>query len=113
MDRLDFDSAVIGGMSMGGPVALPMYEQAPDRFEGFVLMDTTAAAAAPPEAGLWQGATGRRVSRAFTSSRPRRASLWLLAAREAGGMDGLGQAPGPRMAAKLENSALDQSISPP
>ena len=55
MDHLGFASAVIGGMSMGGPVALSMYEQAPDRFDGLVLIDTTAAAAAPPEAGLWQG----------------------------------------------------------
>lgn len=55
MDHLGFDSAVIGGMSMGGPIALSMFEQAPDRFDGLVMMDTTAAAAAPPEAGLWQG----------------------------------------------------------
>ncbi len=55
MDHLGFETAVIGGMSMGGPVALSMYDQAPDRFDGLVLIDTTAAAAAPPEAGLWQG----------------------------------------------------------
>jgi pimeloyl-ACP methyl ester carboxylesterase len=55
MDHVGFESAIVGGMSMGGPIALSMYDQAPDRFEGMVLIDTTAAAAAPPEAGLWQG----------------------------------------------------------
>ncbi|SDY92473.1 alpha/beta fold hydrolase [Citreimonas salinaria] len=55
MDHLGFDAAIIGGMSMGGPIALSMYEQAPERFEGLVLIDTTASAAGPAEAGLWQG----------------------------------------------------------
>ena len=55
MDHLGFDTAVVGGMSMGGPIALSMYEQAPDRFDGLVLIDTTASAAGPAEAGLWQG----------------------------------------------------------
>lgn len=32
-----------------------MYEMAPDRFDGMVLIDTTASAASPAEAGLWQG----------------------------------------------------------
>lgn len=55
MDRLGFETAIVGGMSMGGPVALSMYEMAPDRFDGMVLIDTTASAASPPEAGLWEG----------------------------------------------------------
>lgn len=55
MDSLGFETAVIGGMSMGGPIALSMYQQAPDRFDGLVLIDTTASAAGPAEAGLWQG----------------------------------------------------------
>jgi pimeloyl-ACP methyl ester carboxylesterase len=55
MTHLGFDAAIIGGMSMGGPVTLSMYEMSPERFTGMVLIDTSAAAAAPPEAGLWNG----------------------------------------------------------
>ena len=55
MTHLGFETAIIGGMSMGGPITLSMYEMAPERFDGMVLIDTTAAAAAPPEAGLWNG----------------------------------------------------------
>lgn len=55
LDHLGIEEAVIGGMSMGGPIALSMYEMAPERFTGLVLINTTAAAAAPPEAGLWRG----------------------------------------------------------
>lgn len=55
LDRLGFDKAIIGGMSMGGPITLSMYQTAPERFTGMILIDTTAAAAAPPEAGLWLG----------------------------------------------------------
>lgn len=55
LDHLGFETAVIGGMSMGGPVTLSMYEKAPDRFTGMILIDTTASAANPAEAGLWQG----------------------------------------------------------
>jgi pimeloyl-ACP methyl ester carboxylesterase len=55
MTHLGFDAAIIGGMSMGGPVTLSMYDMSPERFTGMVLIDTSAAAAAPPEAGLWMG----------------------------------------------------------
>ena len=55
MTELGIDRAVIGGMSMGGPVAFEMYRRAPDRFRGLLLIDTIAAAASPPEAGLWMG----------------------------------------------------------
>jgi 3-oxoadipate enol-lactonase len=55
LDHLGIDQAVIGGMSMGGPIALSMYQTAPDRFTGMILITTTAAAATPPEAGLWRG----------------------------------------------------------
>lgn len=55
LDHLGFDQAIIGGMSMGGPVTLSMYQMAPERFIGMILIDTSAAAAAPPEAGLWRG----------------------------------------------------------
>lgn len=55
MDELGFEQAIIGGMSMGGPIVFEMYRQAPDRFSGMILIDTLAAPASPPEAGLWNG----------------------------------------------------------
>lgn len=55
LDKLKVDKAIIGGMSMGGPIALAMYREAPQRFAGLMLIDTTARPAGPPEAGLWNG----------------------------------------------------------
>ena len=55
MDELGVQQAIIGGMSMGGPTVFEMYRQAPERFKGLILIDTIAAPAMPPEAGLWNG----------------------------------------------------------
>lgn len=55
MDHLGVERAIIGGMSMGGPIVFSMYQQAPERFEGIILMDTIAAAANPIEEGTWLG----------------------------------------------------------
>ncbi len=55
MTELDVDDAIIGGMSMGGPIVFEMYRRAPERFRGMILIDTTPAPAAPSEAGLWRG----------------------------------------------------------
>ena len=55
MDAAGADQAIIGGMSMGGPIVFEMYRQAPERFRGLILNDTIAAAATPSEAGLWGG----------------------------------------------------------
>lgn len=55
LDALNIDQAIIGGHSMGGPITLEMYKQAPDRFLGMILIDTIAAPASPIEAGLWRG----------------------------------------------------------
>lgn len=55
MDELGIEQALIGGMSMGGPIVLEMHRQAPDRFLGLLLIDTIAAPANPAEAGLWTG----------------------------------------------------------
>lgn len=55
MDELGVQQAIIGGMSMGGPITFEMYRQAPERFKGMILIDTIAAPAGPPEAGLWNG----------------------------------------------------------
>lgn len=55
MEHVGFETATVGGMSMGGPITLSMYEKSPESFEGMVLIDTNAAAASPAEAGLWTG----------------------------------------------------------
>lgn len=48
MDALKIDKAMIGGMPMGGPVALEMYRQSPEHVNGMMLIDTTAKPAIPP-----------------------------------------------------------------
>ena len=58
LDEMGVSNAIIGGMSMGGPIVFSMYEQDPERFGGMVLIDTTPAAANPAEAGLWRGVEG-------------------------------------------------------
>ena len=55
MDHLHVQKAIIGGMSMGGPVVLEMYREAPQRFRGMILIDSTSFPAAPPEKGQWPG----------------------------------------------------------
>jgi pimeloyl-ACP methyl ester carboxylesterase len=55
MDHLGIERAIIGGMSMGGPIVFSMYQQAPERFDGIILTDTIAAAANPIERGTWLG----------------------------------------------------------
>lgn len=42
LDTLNIQKAVIGGMSMGGPVVFEMYRAAPERFSGMILIDTVA-----------------------------------------------------------------------
>ena len=55
LTAIGVDRAIIGGMSMGGPIVFEMYRRAPQRFLGMMLIDTIAAPAPPPEAGLWRG----------------------------------------------------------
>lgn len=55
MDHLGIDQAIVGGMSMGGPIVFEMYRQDPEAFRGMILIDTIAAEATPSEAGLWGG----------------------------------------------------------
>lgn len=55
MDELGIEQAIIGGMSMGGPIVFNMYKEAPDRFLGILLIDTVAAAAPAFEKQLWLG----------------------------------------------------------
>jgi pimeloyl-ACP methyl ester carboxylesterase len=47
LDRLHIHEAVIGGLSMGGYVALAMFRHAPRYFQGLVLADTRADADTP------------------------------------------------------------------
>ncbi len=56
LEEIGVESAVIGGMSMGGPIMFEMYRQAPEVFEGMVLIDTNHMAANPIEKGIWTGA---------------------------------------------------------
>ncbi len=55
LDQLNVPSAIIGGMSMGGPIVFEMYRTAPERFKGMLLIDTLANPAGIPEKSLWQG----------------------------------------------------------
>lgn len=55
MDHLGVKQAIIGGMSMGGPIAFEMYRQAPQRFRAMVLITTLANPANLVEKGLWGG----------------------------------------------------------
>lgn len=55
MDQLNVPKAIIGGMSMGGPIVFEMYRTAPERFRGMILIDTVANPAGIPEQNLWKG----------------------------------------------------------
>ena len=56
LDQLGVESAAIGGMSMGGPIAFEMYRQDPGVFDAMMLIDTNHMPAGPIEKGIWQGA---------------------------------------------------------
>ena len=56
MAELGIESAAIGGMSMGGPIAFEMYRQNPDAFDAMMLIDTNHMPAGAIEAGIWEGA---------------------------------------------------------
>ena len=55
MDHLNVKRAIIGGMSMGGPVVLEMYREAPQRFRGLILIDSTTSPANDVEKAEWPG----------------------------------------------------------
>src|SRR5512140_3385058 len=57
LDELRIDSAIIGGLSMGGYVALALFRLAPERFTGMVLADTR------PQADTLDGRNGRQQMR--------------------------------------------------
>lgn len=55
MDQLGVPKAIIGGMSMGGPIAFEMWRTAPQRFSGLILIDTIANPAGIVEQHIWKG----------------------------------------------------------
>lgn len=62
MDQLNVPSAIIGGMSMGGPIVFEMYRTAPERFKGMILIDTIAQPANVVEKALWGGMAQKAVT---------------------------------------------------
>ncbi|MFL6279651.1 MAG: alpha/beta fold hydrolase, partial [Vicinamibacterales bacterium] len=54
LDELAIDTAVIGGLSMGGYITFALFRRAPERFSGMILADTRAQADTP------EGLDGRR-----------------------------------------------------
>jgi 3-oxoadipate enol-lactonase len=54
LDELAIDTAVIGGLSMGGYITFALFRRAPERFSGMILADTKAQADTP------EGLEGRR-----------------------------------------------------
>lgn len=62
LDHLGIDRAVVGGLSMGGYVALAMARRHPSRLAGLVLSDTRAGAD-PPEAKKARDEAITRVAR--------------------------------------------------
>jgi pimeloyl-ACP methyl ester carboxylesterase len=55
MDQLGVPKAIIGGMSMGGPIAFEMWRTAPQRFSGLILINTIANPAGIVEQHIWKG----------------------------------------------------------
>jgi len=47
LDHLRLDRAVIGGLSMGGYIAMALFRRSPERFDGIILADTRAEADTP------------------------------------------------------------------
>ncbi|ULH17025.1 alpha/beta hydrolase (plasmid) [Deinococcus sp. KNUC1210] len=62
LDRLNIPRAIIGGMSMGGPITFEMYREAPERFIGMILIDTLANPAGIVEQQLWKGMAQKAVT---------------------------------------------------
>ena len=62
LDKLNIQQAVIGGMSMGGPIVFEMYRTAPERFRGMILIDTIANPASIVEQYLWNGMAQKAVT---------------------------------------------------
>ena len=66
LDRLGLDSVVLGGLSMGGYVAMELLRRAPERVGALILADTKAEADAP-EAKQGRQRTAETVEREGTA----------------------------------------------
>ena len=55
LDQLGVSQAIIGGHSMGGAIALRMYQRAPERFLGMILNDPAAFPPPTVEQFMWRG----------------------------------------------------------
>ena len=55
MDQLHIQSAIVGGHSMGGQITLSLYDQAPSRVAGLILIDTNPAAPLAAEMAEFPG----------------------------------------------------------
>ncbi len=62
MDTLAIETAVVGGLSMGGYITFALHRRAAERFTGILLADTKAEADTP------QGREGRRTMSALVRS---------------------------------------------
>jgi pimeloyl-ACP methyl ester carboxylesterase len=62
MDALEVETAVIGGLSMGGYISFGLHRRSPDRFTSLVLADTKA------EADTAEGRESRRAMSALVTS---------------------------------------------
>ncbi len=70
MDQLHVQQAIIGGMSMGGMIVLEMYREAPQRFRGMILIDTSAMAPSVVEQGEWPGFANQAIQKGVPSFVP-------------------------------------------
>ncbi len=55
MDQLHIQSAIVGGHSMGGQITLSLYDQAPSRVAGLILIDTNPQAPLAAEMAEFPG----------------------------------------------------------
>ncbi|PNY79380.1 alpha/beta fold hydrolase [Deinococcus koreensis] len=55
LDQLNVPRAIIGGMSMGGPITFELWRTAPERFLGMILINTLANPAGIVEQNIWKG----------------------------------------------------------
>jgi pimeloyl-ACP methyl ester carboxylesterase len=70
MDKLALPKAIIGGMSMGGMIALEMYRRAPERFTALALISTTANPAGQVEQSYWNAIAAKAQAKGSASLVP-------------------------------------------
>jgi pimeloyl-ACP methyl ester carboxylesterase len=73
MDSLGIREFVLGGLSMGGQIALEIYRQAPARIQALLLADTFAGLDSA-ERRQWRFTTADRLEREGMEATPRKSS---------------------------------------